>query len=551
MRKINFLLRSTLIVWMLAGGAGAVVAQSQIRIAPPAAEADPIQINSLLERGQKLEDEHRWGEALGLYEDALREHPNDEINQALSPRHDLAKIHYDLARRYGDTSFLRAVATLPQKDALALYGEVLLKIQSHYVAQPNWQALVVRGTADLQVALAEPAFGKQNFRNQTPARLDAFRRQLDQLIHARTIHNRAEAVDTVAQAAQLAHHELDMAPTAAVMEYACGAMGALDEYSSYLTADQLNDVYSQIEGNFVGLGIELKAHDGALLIVKVISGSPADRGGIRAGDRITFVNNQATAKLSTDQAANLLQGEEGSPVAITAVGTKGSERRLTLRREHVDVPSVDDVQIIDREYGVGYMKLACFQKTTSRDVDAALWKLHREGMKSLMIDLRGNPGGLLTSSVEVADKFIEEGKIVETRGRSSLEDYVYTAHKAGTWRVPLVVLIDGDSASASEIFAGAIRDHRRGTIVGQRSYGKGSVQGIFPLTAAGAGVRLTTAKFYSPSGRPISHVGVQPDILVQRAAKPAEGQEPLASAAGQDPVIAAGLQAARRQVAQR
>jgi carboxyl-terminal processing protease len=184
-------------------------------------------------------------------------------------------------------------------------------------------------------------------------------------------------------------------------------------------------------------------------------------------------------------------------------------------------------------------------------------KLHREGMKSLIMDLRGNPGGLLTASVEVADKFVDEGVIVSTRGRSPLEDYNYTAHKAGTWRVPLVVLIDGDSASASEIFAGAIRDHRRGNIVGQRSYGKGSVQGIFPLSIAGSGVRLTTAKFYSPGGHPISNVGVNPDIVVQRTAKlPAEsttGDAAVAAAEESlgDTVLNAGIQAARRQTASR
>ena len=209
-----------------------------------------------------------------------------------------------------------------------------------------------------------------------------------------------------------------------------------------------------------------------------------------------------------------------------------------MRREHVEVPSVDDVKIVDRDFGVGYLKLTCFQKTTSRDLDAALWKLHREGMKSLIIDLRGNPGGLLTSSVEVADKFVDDGVIVSTRGRSALEDYNYTAHKAGTWHMPLVVLIDGDSASASEIFAGAIHDHRRGNLVGQRSYGKGSVQGIFPLSLAGSGVRLTTAKFYSPSGQPISHVGVTPDIVVQKTAKPVDGQDLRLSADGGDPVLA-------------
>ena len=174
-------------------------------------------------------------------------------------------------------------------------------------------------------------------------------------------------------------------------------------------------------------------------------------------------------------------------VELTIQSPSSAARKLAVRRQHVEVPSIDDVKIVDRESGIGYLKLTCFQKTTSRDLDAALWRLNREGMRSLIMDLRGNPGGLLTSSVEVVDKFVDEGVIVSTRGRSSLEDYNYTAHKAGTWDVPLVVLIDGDSASASEIFAGAIRDHRRGTIVGQRSYGKGSVQGIFPLTAGRSG----------------------------------------------------------------
>jgi carboxyl-terminal processing protease len=533
-------------------------ATAQIRIVPgtetsseqigkPSGE----QVDGFLRRASKFEAERNWGEALSVYEEALREHP-DELT--LTNRHTLAKIHYDLGRRYGDSSFLRALSTLSERQAVSLYSEILLKIESHYVSTPDWASLIARGTQSLSVALREKAFQQQNLRGKSSEQVDSFATQLQRTIQGRTVQTRQQAVDAVASAIQLGRQQLQLPASAIAMEYACGAIGALDPYSSYLTSDQLSDVYSQIEGNFVGLGIELKANSGTLQIVKVITGSPAERAGIRAGDRIIEVDGRPTADLSTDQAADLLQGQEGTVVVVTTLTANKTVRRLSIRREHVEVPSVDDIKIIDSINGVGYLKLTCFQKTTSRDLDAALWKLHREGMKSLIVDVRGNPGGLLTSSVEVSDKFLEEGIIVSTRGRSSLEDYNYTAHKPGTWRVPLVVLIDGESASASEIFAGAIRDHHRGELVGHRSYGKGSVQGIFPLTLANSGVRLTTAKFYSPNGNPISHIGVKPTQEVREAAKPVGGQIAAASEAD-DAVLAAGVQAAvqavRRQTAKR
>jgi carboxyl-terminal processing protease len=231
---------------------------------------------------------------------------------------------------------------------------------------------------------------------------------------------------------------------------------------------------------------------------------------------------------------------------------RDDDSNVTMRmvRRRVDVPSVDGTRMVDQELGVAYLRLTSFQKTTSRDLDAALWQLHRQGMRSLILDLRGNPGGLLSASVEVADKFLANGAIVSTRGRSTGEDFDYRAHTSGTWRMPLVVLIDQDSASASEIFAGAIRDHRRGLLVGQRSYGKGSVQGIFPLQSSQAGVRLTTAKFYSPSGQPISRQGISPDLAVvaQTVARPADG---LLAERDDDPMLRAALQAAREQFSQR
>jgi carboxyl-terminal processing protease len=370
----------------------------------------------------------------------------------------------------------------------------------------------------------------------------------------RPVRTRQDARSRVDEVARLANSLLGVNSTAVILEYLCGAANSLDPYSTYLTSDELDEVYSQIEGNFVGLGVELKADAGSLLIVNVITGSPAARAGIVDGDRIVAVDGQSTKELSTDQAADLLQGPEGSTVRVDVVSSRPESRprRLTVRREHVEVPSVDDVKIVDATYGVGYLKLTTFQKTTTSDLTKALWTLHKQGMKSLIMDLRGNPGGLLTSSVEAVDKFVQHGTIVSTRGRGDGEDFSYTAHERDTWRMPLVVLIDGDSASASEIFAGAIREHRRGTIVGARSYGKGSVQGIFPLGGANSGVRLTTAKFYSPTGRPYSGVGVEPDVIVRRTARPVEGEagQP-ALLADSDLILDAGLEVLRRQMARR
>lgn len=515
---------------------------------PPLSAA--AEIGSLLERGQSYEGERRWGEALTLYEDALRQFP---AARELEARQQISRMHYELGRRYNDASFRHTVGTMSGRDALDLYTEVLLKIQSHYVDNPNWSQILDYSTRSFDAALSDPVFVEHHLPRTSQAQIERFRRELPGRVAGYRVTTRHAARDAVAGLARWSNEQLGMADAAVILEYTCGATTSLDPYSTFLTADQLNEVYSQIEGNFVGLGIELKAENGALLIVKVITRSPAEKSGIAANDRIVAVGGKWTRDLSTDQAANLLQGAEGTTVDVTIESPGRAARTVRIRREHVEVPSVDGVRIADRDGGVGYLKLTCFQKTTSADLDQALRDLHSQGMKSLIIDLRGNPGGLLATSVEVVDKFVERGPIVSTRGRSPQEDYQYSAHEAGTWQMPLVVLIDGDSASASEIFAGAIRDYRRGKIIGTRSYGKGSVQGIFPLARANSGLRLTTAKFYSPNNLAFSGVGVVPDIIVRQAAKPVldSAGVPLPAAEQPDAVLQAALRAAKDQVAQR
>jgi carboxyl-terminal processing protease len=519
-----------------------------IRI-PAEALVQSADIREVLESGLVFEAQRRWGEALSHYEDASHQYPNvAEIEHRLT----LARIHYDLGRRYADRSFVEDLRHMSEDAAVDLYREVLHKIQTHYVTEPNWAEIVRRGTTHFDVALSDNVFLRRHLAEAPPERIDAFRRDLYRIADYRQVRSRADAANVVLNTARSAAQYLGMSPTAVVLEYTSGATGSLDPYSSYLTRAQLDDVYSQIEGNFVGLGVELKSENDSLLIVNTIVGSPAERSGIRAGDRIIAVDGQTTKAISADKAADILKGEEGTSVVVTVASVDGSTRDLRVRRERVEVPSIEDIKIIDPHYGIAYLKIASFQKTTSRDLDTALWRLHREGMRSLVIDVRGNPGGLLTSSVDVADKFVDRGLIVATRGRSPQEDFDYRAHQVGTWRVPLIVLIDRDTASASEIFAGAISDHQRGDVVGQRSYGKGSVQGIFPLAQTKVGVRLTTAKFYSPNGRAISKNGVAPNVPVEVAAKPITGDGASTPAmVTADATLSTALQIARRRMAGR
>ncbi|MDA7952106.1 MAG: S41 family peptidase, partial [Pirellulaceae bacterium] len=352
------------------------------------------------------------------------------------------------------------------------------------------------------------------------------------------LYSQADLQRKIVEVADKANYYLDIPQTLTTLEYQCGMVHSLDKYSSFLSPNQFRDLYSQIEGNFVGLGIELKIEPGQLKVVQVLDKSPAREQGIVPGDSILAVNGQSVEKLTGNVAANMLRGKPGTTIQLTLQKSDRRQYSLTLSRKQIDVPSVTDAKFLNKDRGIAYLRLPVFQKNTSEELEKSMWELYHQGMKSLVLDLRGNPGGLLDISIETADKFIENGTIVATKGRSPGETFDYQAHRIGTWRVPLVVLIDRNTASASEIFAGAIKDHNRGWVIGEKSYGKGSVQGIFPLTGMQSGLRLTTAKFYSPSGKAISNTGIAPGITVHTTYKPStDGKEILE----QDPVILAAI----------
>ncbi len=476
------------------------------------AQSAPLDaLNAAINRGLELERERSWSDAVRHYDESVREFPD---NKSLYQRLIISRLHYDVNRRYQDRSFTQSLSQLGTGQALDLYTEILMNLQSHYVDPVDWSRVFLHGTAALEVALTEEKFINHVLANADRDAVEQFRQTVHRRVNNRSKASRFDLRANVAYVAQLAAAEIGLSPTATVLEYLSGAVSTLDPYTRLLSGSQLDEMFSSIEGNFVGLGIELKAETDCLQILSVIGGGPAEQAGIRAGERITRVENTHCAAANPDFVADLLRGPENSYVSLAIVDVEGKARDLRVQRRRVEVPCVENIHLVDTDKGIGYLRLTNFQKTTTRDVERALWNLHRRGMRSLIVDVRGNPGGLLSAAVEVADRFLIDGRIVSTRGRNARENFDYVAHRPNTWEVPLAVLIDRDSASASEIFASAIADSGRGLIVGETSYGKGSVQGIFRMQSAKFGLCLTTAKFYSPTGRAISRNGVQPHVPV-------------------------------------
>ena len=307
-----------------------------------------------------------------------------------------------------------------------------------------------------------------------------------------------------------------------------GMLQTLDPYSQFLPPASKEDLEIDTRGEFGGIGIEITQDEHKILsVITPLEGTPAFKAGVRAGDKIWKIEGHTTEGVSLFDAVKKLRGKKGTAVTITVIHETDPRKPVDIKivRDIIKVRSIVDARMIDGKEKIGYVRMTQFQENTPNDLDVAVKGLLEKGMRALVLDLRFNPGGLLDSAVGVGERFVDKGVIVSTKGRTETNKKVYNAHSEATYpKFPVAVLITGQSASASEIVAGALQDHKRAVIVGSRSFGKGSVQTVLPLENGKTAMRLTTAYYYTPSGRCIHRKpdakekddwGIYPDIEVK------------------------------------
>ncbi|MEP3479444.1 MAG: S41 family peptidase [Fuerstiella sp.] len=459
--------------------------------------------------------------------------PRREGNEAAE------NIYKAITNRYSNPVTLRAIQSMSSAQALNLYTEVSTQTDRRHLEPSSYDLRVRRGLRNLQLALENPAFLQSNQMPTQGFQVDGLRNSLARLESQAQVRSQGDAIQLVQSAMQIGQQS-GLPANVVAFEFANSTVETLDKFSALEPNDpsrgaSLNPALSEtrsaaMESEIVGIGVEVKQHDSGLLIMKALRGGPAVEAGLKSGDIITAIDGRSITNMPMANSVDLMKGSNGSRIRMAIVRDGQRARNITLARRRMQIYTVNDLKILPQTDNVAYLNLSQFGQKSTQEIDQALNQLYNQGMKSLIVDLRGNPGGLLNVCVDITNRFLPCGTIVSTKGRLSTDNMLETADYSRTWSTPLVVLIDEGSASASEIFAAAVQDNRRGIVIGQQSYGKGTVQTHFPLSSISGNLRLTTARFYSPSGRAMSGSGVTPDINIEDADGPINGDQVLSEA---------------------
>lgn len=499
----------------------------------PGVRGADAKLDLLRQQAEQSEKAGKWEQASTLYADLFgRDRGQFDL---LRDRYQTCLRHVYQSRRHHEPAFRERVLQRDIAAALKVYEEVLSKLQANYYQKDKVELtrLFRQGLEELDMDLEDGFFAKEYLASASAGAVATFRGQLKEKWSGRVIRDLTDAKTVALEVALEAQKSLDLKPLVTVLELACGACNSLDEYTMFMTPGLLAETYASLEGRQIGIGIDVDRTGSGqpLLILQVLKNSPAESAGLKPRDRITRIDRHSADKLSLEQALEKLKGDVGSTVELEIAQTgQMMPRVFMLTRQVIFVPSVVELQMLDEQLGVGYFQLVGFQETTLTEIDAAVGQLQGRGMKVLVLDLRGNPGGLFQIAVQVAERFLTAGVIVATESQVSAFNKTYTANNAEAWGIPLVLLVDNETASAAEVIAGAFKDHHRATLIGQTTFGKGSVQYVVELTSILAGIKITQARFFSPTGHFYGKGGVAPHIPVERTSMMALDEAQLRAA---------------------
>ncbi len=505
------------------GAAAALLLVALFLPAPVAQAATDPETNRLQQQAEQLEKENRWPAAAKLYR-RLAELQPSVVEWTVAQRR--CQQQQIISRRYLDPSFRDKVLSLSLERASDLYLEVLAKIEANFITEVNAGLLFQRGIDNLDLALRNRAFLNATLpRGHREEKVTQFRDDLRQKWTRADVRDSTTAVLEAQEIARRWQVSLGGKPSAVIAELACAACEALDAYSGYLTPDGLAEVLAVTRDDLAGTGMDVQWLDDRLMVAVVLPDGPAFQAGLHPGDTILKIEGTPSQRLTNEEIALRLLGKPGSRVTLEVQASSDpAPRQVEVLRQPIH--SILASRLVDMEAGIGYIHLGFFQKGTPEEIDHAITELVRQGMHALILDLRRNPGGDFAAALDVADKFISTGSLAHTHGRAPGTTMTHRAQDPHNWTMPLVVLIDNETASAGEVLAGAIKDNGRGFLVGQKTYGKNAMQQVFPLATVPAGVRLTTARFFSPLDLTMHGQGVTPHLSVERV-EPPPGAEPM------------------------
>jgi carboxyl-terminal processing protease len=503
------------------------------------------EVRKLIDQAENFEPIAKWEEARQIYELLLgRADPSFRVRDRY---HQVLRRCWQ-TRRHNDPSYLKVVLSVDFGQSLRIYNIISNTLLDSSIDRKklNSNKLFSKGLEELDAALADPNFLRQHVPDDKLANVPAFRAMLKKTWSAKPAMSAAEASAEIEKIALAGEVHLNLNAVVVTMEMACGACYAIDQYTAYLTPNQLRELaQALVRTEAIGVGLVLTIRDNRIIVHDVVMNSPADLAmhPVLAGDNLISVNKKPVADLNLPMVRELLEGPAGSMVQLE-VQTPGEAmpRSMTLVRQRPLVPDVDVAYPLPQaNAAVGYVKLSYFTDTTAQDLDEAITSMSSNGMKGLILDLRGNHGGVFQSAIDAANRFMSKGTITSVVNQDTNEKKVYEATNAKALAVPMVVLVDGGTASAAEVLAGALKDNQRAILVGQITFGKGCTQRILQLPKASGG-KLTIERFFSPKNVSYSGRGVVPHFIVD------DLEQQSQSEMIQDPSLRKGIEELHRMM---